>query len=101
VDELDPADVLRMLRMPRTIWAANGTPFRLRVVDDPEATAERVFSDPAAFVHFELIGPGEAGAVFIFDYLFELIQDEYPDPSWPILACNALLGYEALSEALA
>lgn len=88
------------LRMPRAIYAPDGTRFILLVKVNDDATSIGQLFRPD-FVCYELTGPDEQVHVWIFNHLLELVPD--PDHEdvprhWTIKAEIAMSGWYQLTE---
>ena len=69
-------EVDKALRVPRTIYAPDGTRFMLLVKVNEDATSVGQLFRPD-FVRYELTGPNEQAHVWIFNHLLELDPDPY------------------------
>ena len=88
------------LRMPRNIYAPDGTRFNLLVKVNEDAMSVGQLFRPD-FVRYELTGPDEQVHVWMFNHLLELVPD--PDHEdvprhWTIKAEIAISGWLQLTE---
>jgi hypothetical protein len=82
VDNLTPDEVLQLLEAPVTIYAPEGTTFRLRRFLNPDATTEQI-SEPAELMHrMEVRGPDDEDHLWLATWDGEftpMLDDSIPE----------------------
>ena len=92
-DRADLEKLMEEIRLPRTIWAPDGTRFIATFVDNQEAKTPEIFD--FGFIRRELRGPDDHNHLWIFSGL----GDRVPNPAdddvpewWTVLADVAMTG---------